>query len=66
MKFLKFLLFFKIFVSLFILRERECTHEGGGAETGAGVGRERILSRLPIISPEPDVGLELMNPEIMT
>ena len=29
-------------------------------------GRERILSRLHTASTEPDVGLEPMNPEIMT
>ena len=39
---------------------------GGGAEREGG--RHRIGSRLQAltISPEPDVGLELMNREIMT
>ena len=34
----------------------------GGAERG----RERIPSRLHAVSPEPHVGLELRNREIMT
>ena len=47
-------------VYLFILRER--VRENG---TGAERGRERIPSRLCTVSTEPDVGLELMNREIM-
>ena len=35
---------------------------GGGADRE----RERILSRLPTVGVEPDVGLKPMNPEIMT
>ena len=35
---------------------------GGGAEKG----RERIPSRLPVVSLEPDRELSLMNHEIMT
>ena len=41
-------------------RERE---SWGGAERE---GRERIPSRLHTAGAEPDVGLELMNREIMT
>ena len=40
-----------MFLSLFILRERE---------------GERILSRLHIVSTEPNMGFKLMNHEIMT
>ena len=45
-------------------RERQSTSRGGedregGTESEAG-------SRLPAVSTEPDVGLELVNPEIMT
>ena len=42
---------------LFILSERERQRKRD---------KERILSRLRIVSAEPDVGLELMNHEIMT
>ena len=45
-------IFFKN-VYVFISREREWE-------------KERIPSRLHTVSPEPDVGLELMNHEIMT
>ena len=37
---------------------------GGGAERERG--RERIQSRFHAVSAEPDVGLDLTNPEIMT
>ena len=47
------------FLSLFILEERESTSRGGAE-------RERITSRLCTDSAEFDVGLELMNCEIMT
>ena len=40
-------------------RERESTYKQGR-------GRERIPSRLPPVSVEPDVGLELTDSEIMT
>ena len=46
-------------------REREREHArmtGGGAETGG----QRIPSGLSTASTEPDAGLELTNPEIMT
>ena len=52
--------FLKILLSLFILRDRHST--SGGKEKG----RERIPSRLHIVSTEPDAGLELTNREIMT
>ena len=48
------------FLSLYIL-ERE--HKQGKDRER---GRERISSRLHTVSAEPDVGLELMNHEIMT
>ena len=47
-------------VYLFILRERESTSRGRERE------KERILSRLCIVSREPDIGLDPMNCEIMT
>ena len=43
-------------------RKTEQTHKGRGRERG----RERIPSRLPTVSAEPDVGLKLMNCEIVT
>ena len=54
------------FLSLFfILREQERERER--AEEGQTErGRERIPSRFHVASAEPDVGLELMNCEIMT
>ena len=58
-----FHLFF--FFNLFILREREREREStsrGGAERRT----DRIPSRLHTISAEPNMGLELMNCEIMT
>ena len=57
-------LFFLKFIYLF-LREREREREstsGGGTERR----RDRITSRLRTISAEPDVGLELMNHELVT
>ena len=46
-------------------RERKSKHTSRvGAERERG--RERISSRLHTISMEPDVGLKLMNCEIMT
>ena len=45
------------------MRERErVSKQGKGSERG----RERIPSRLCPVSTEPDVGLKLMNREIMT
>ena len=43
-------------------REREGAHAGKGRERG----RERISSRLHVVSTEPDAGLELTSCEIMT
>ena len=43
--------------------ERE--HEQGRGREG-GRGRERIPSRLHAVNAEPNVGLELMNHEILT
>ena len=37
-----------------------------GAGRGRERGRERISSRLRAVSSEPDVGLDLMNCEMMT
>ena len=60
-------LYFLLLLSLFILRERgrESTSRGG-AERERERERERIPSRLHAISAEPNVGLKLMNREIMT
>ena len=44
------------------MKERDSKHSRGGTERGG----ERIPSRLHAVSMEPDVGLELMNHEIMT
>ena len=47
-------------------RERETKHElGRGRERERERERERIPSRLCTVSAESDVGLELMNHEIM-
>ena len=63
--FLNETLFFNSFFNacLFILREsmHACEH-GRGREKG----RERISSTLLTASADPDVGLKLMNHEIMT
>ena len=57
-----FLKNFKVY--LFILRDRES--DGGRAEVEGEGGRERIPSRLHIVSTEPHVGLKPKNHEIMT
>ena len=53
------------FLSLFIYLEREkpCTSRGGAERERE---RERIPRRLPAASTESDMGLGLMNREIMT
>ena len=57
---------------LFIYFERERERERSArarerlSRGGAERGRGRIPSRLHAASPEPDVGLDLVNPEIMT
>ena len=51
------------FSFLFILRERKSVHQKG---RGRERGRERIPNRLCTVSTEPDMGLCLMNYEIMT
>ena len=51
-----------MFIYLF-LREREFVCKWG---RGTERGRDRIPSLLCIVSIEPDLGLELMNHEIMT
>ena len=48
---------------MFIERERDRERE---SENVGRAERERIPSRLHTVSTEPDTGLELMNPEIMT
>ena len=53
--------FFK-FIYLFWEREREREHSRDRKRGG----RDRIPSRLRAVSPEPDVGLELTNLEIVT
>ena len=50
--------FFKC-MCLFRERERECEWERGR-------GRERIPSRLRAVNMEPDVGLDPVNPDIVT
>ena len=54
-----------IFVSLFILKEKEGEHKSRGRAEGEGE-RERILSRLHTVSAEPSAGFECTNHEIMT
>ena len=59
--------FFSFVLIMFILRERErerASASGGGVETETG--RQRIPSRLHIVSTEPHAVLELTNCEIMT
>ena len=51
--------FFKVY--LFICREKDREHEQG---RGRERGRERIPSRLHVVSTEPDAGLELTNWEV--
>ena len=54
-----------MFLSLFVFerkRERERTSRGEAEREG----KERTLSRLPSVSTEPHVGLELTNREIVT
>ena len=46
-------------------RERETEYEQGGAEREGDTGSE-AGSRLPAVSTEPDVGLELTDRETMT
>ena len=48
-------------VYLFIFREKVCASAGGAERDG-----KRIPSRLCALSAEPDMGLDLMNREIMT
>ena len=54
--------FIFVFLVLMFNFERECTREGG-AERGWG---RQIQSGLHTDSRQPDVGLKLMNCEIMT
>ena len=49
---------------LFILRERECAHESGGEGQGER-DRERIASRLCLLSAEPSMQLDLTNLDLM-
>ena len=56
-------LFYFILKFIYFEREREDMHKQG---RGRDRGRESIPSRLWALSTEPDVGLELMNCEIMT
>ena len=50
-------------VYLLIERKRESTNRWG---RGRVRGRERIPSRLPAVSADPDSGLDLVNCEITT
>ena len=47
---------------LFTLRQREIEHTWGRGKGGG----ERIPSRLHTVSAQPDVGLKLMNSDIVT
>ena len=54
-----------IFLSLFLREgERECMHIP--TEKGRERGRGKIPSRFRAVSAEPQVGLDLMNQEVMT
>ena len=53
------------FFQMFIYLERESERVSMHAREEQR-GRERIPSRLPAVSPEPDVGLDLTNHEILT
>ena len=53
-----------LFLSLFIYFERQGERESRGEAERED--RERIPSRFQAVSTEPDVGLELMNCEIIT
>ena len=48
------------------LRQRETEHEWGRGREREGDTESEAGSRLQAVSPEPDVGLELPNCEIMT
>ena len=48
------------------MRERERERESGGGAEREGDTESETGSRLWAVSTEPDVGLELMNCEIMT
>ena len=50
------------FIYLFFEGDKDSTSGGWDREKG----RERIRSRICTVTPEPDVGLELTNCEIMT
>ena len=67
-----FLMFIYLFIYLFRERERESERPhvrvpslGGGQREREGE-RERISSRLCAVHAEPNMGLDLMNREIMT
>ena len=64
---LPFLLCVLYFVKyLFVYFERERERAGKKQERERERGRERTTNRLHAVSTEPDLGLELMNCEIMT
>ena len=52
-------------MSLFLREKKRGSTSGGGAEREGDAGSE-AGSRLRAVSTEPDVGLELMDREIMT
>ena len=54
--------FFNVY--FFILRERERESENRGGTKKRG--RQRILSRFHTVSTEPNVGLKIINHELMT
>ena len=61
--FLFFLIFFNVYL---FLRERERQSASGGGAERTGDRESEAGSRLRAVSTEPDVGLKLMNQEIMT
>ena len=54
------------FMFMYLFGEKERTQEGESGSREREGERERIPSGLWAASTEPDVGLELPNPEIMT
>ena len=59
--------FFETFFNVYLfLRERERQKMSGGGAEREGDTESQVGSRLRAVGPEPDVGLELTDCEIMT